>query len=308
MVKNMDVKEPKSFEYQLNKMVERGCIIADKNHALRVIKQVNYYRLTAYFLPFRKPDGTYREGTSFNNVFRIYEFDRKLRALLFSIIEEIELMLRTQLSYYFSHKYGALGYLEESNFNQMHNHKRFIDHIRKSISNNKTQAFVKHHIENYNGQFPLWVVIELFTMGELSLFYSDMVTSDKKRLAKEVFDSTYSNISSWLRCLTDLRNYCAHYSRLYYNLFPAIPPTPKGFSYTLNKRIFDYILVLKFLYFDPEKWNYNYVEQISILIEEYADCIDLTHIGFPENWKAILIEKKPGLLYNKSKKSYPIEY
>lgn len=294
----MDVKEPKSFEYQLNKLVERGCIVADKNHALMVIKQVNYYRLTAYFLPFKNPDGTYKEGTTFNNVFRIYEFDRKLRTLLFSIVEEIELMLRTQLSYYYSHKYGALGYLDPLNFNARHNHERFTEHIKKSISNNQKQPFVKHHIDKYNGLFPAWVIVELFTMGELSLFYSDMILADKKIIAKELFNSTASNVSSWLRCLTDLRNYCAHYSRLYYSTFPAIPPTPKGFSYTLSKRIFDYILVLKFLYFDPVKWNNIYIPKISLLIEEYSDCINLTHIGFPDNWTSVLIEKNPGLIHN----------
>ena len=32
------------------------------------------------------------------------------------IIEEIELMLRTQLSYYHAHKYGPLGYKNKNNF------------------------------------------------------------------------------------------------------------------------------------------------------------------------------------------------
>ena len=285
----MDVKEPKSFEEQLNKIIQRGCIVADENHALRVIQHVNYYRLTAYFLPFKKADGNYHNGTTFNNVFRIYEFDRKLRSLLFTVVEEIELMLRTQLSYYHSMKYGPLGYLDDINFDtQRHDHTRFLEHIEKSKNNNKTQAFVKHHIENYEGKFPVWVIIELFTMGELSLFYSDMYTSDKKELAKSLFNSTHKNVSVWLRCLTDLRNYCAHYSRLYYNFFPATPPTPKGFSYKLNKRIFDYILVLKFLYFDPIKWKNSFMTGLESLIEEYSDCINLEHIGFPENWKSVL--------------------
>lgn len=114
-----------------------------------------------------------------------------------------------------------------------------------------------------------------------------------KILAHDLFKTTYNNVSKWLRCLTDLRNYCAHYSRLYYNLFPAIPPTPKGFSYTLYKRIFDYILVLKFLYFDPVRWSNIFILELEVLIEEYSDCISLSHIGFPENWLQILKEQNP---------------
>ena len=292
----MDVKKPKTFEQQLNLLSEKGCIISDYYHTLQVIQNVNYYRMSAYFLPFKKEDGHFLEGTSFNNVFRIYEFDRKLRGLLFTIVEEIELGLRAQLSYYHAHKYGALGYLSQDSFNaKRHNHERFIEHIQKAIDNNKTQSFVKHHLNKYDGNFPLWVIIELFTMGELSLFYSDMITADKKELAKNLFNSTHSNVSVWLRCLTDLRNYCAHYSRLYYNLFPAIPPTPKDFPYILNKRIFDYILVLKFLYHDPIKWNNEFVINLDNLTLEYSDCINLKHIGFPDNWIRILKEQNPKL-------------
>lgn len=289
----MDVKEATSFDNQIDKLIDRGCEIVDRTHALRFIKRVNYYRFTAYFLPFKESDDSYREGTTFNNVCRIYEFDRKLRNLLFSVIEEIELMLRTQLSYYHSHKYGPLGYVDENNFNNYHNHQRFLCHIYKSVENNQKQAFVKHHLENREGKFPLWVIIELFTMGELSLFYADMLVQDQKYIARTLFHSVHYKVSAWLRCLTDLRNYCAHYSRLYYNLFPAIPPTPNGFSYTLGKRIFDYILVLKFLYNNPIKWNNVFMVQLQALIEEYSDCINLEHIGFPKRWKCILFEQTP---------------
>lgn len=294
----MEVKEAKSFDCQIDKLVERGCTIVDRDDALHFINRVNYYRLTAYFLPFKKADDTYKDGTTFNNVCRIYEFDRKLRVLLFSVVEEIELMLRTQLSYHYSHKYGPLGYLNKDNFNNRHRHERFEEHINKAIENNKTQPFVKHHLDKYEGKFPLWVIIELFTMGELSLFYSDMLPQDQKHIAKTIFGATHKKVSVWLRCLTDLRNYCAHYSRLYYSLFPAIPPTPDGFSYILGKRIFDYILVLKFLYSDPIKWKNRFVPDLQALMEEYSDCINLNHIGFPENWADILLEQTPNIKHN----------
>lgn len=289
----MEVKKETTFTEQLEKIKNRGCIIGDETFALQALEHINYYRFTAYFLPFKNNDDTYFDGTTFNKVYRIYEFDRKLRTLLFSIVEEIELMLRTQLSYYHAHKYGALGYLDENNYNLRHNHDKLLQHINKTIENNRKQAFVKHHIDNHNSHFPIWVVIELFTMGELSIFYSDMPIQDQKQLANDIFKTTYSNVSSWLKCLTYLRNYCAHYSRLYYNLFPAIPSTPKGFTYTLGKRVFDYILVLKFLYFDPTKWLDIFLPELEALIEEYNDCIHLNHIGFPENWLQILKERNP---------------
>ena len=59
-----DVKQPTSFEEQLNKIEKRGCIIGDKTWAKEVLKQINYYRLTAYFLPYKEVDETYVEGTT----------------------------------------------------------------------------------------------------------------------------------------------------------------------------------------------------------------------------------------------------
>lgn len=289
----MEVKEPKNFFEQLNKLKERGCIIGDENYALMTLKRVNYYRLTAYFLPYKTSNGTYKKGTTFNNVHRTYEFDRKLSHIIFSVIEEIELTLRTQLAYFHSMKYGSLGYMDRNNFSKHHHHDRFLEHINKAIKNNRKQDFVKHHIDNYESNFPLWVMIELMTCGEISLFYSDMKISDKKEFALTEYGTTHNNLSNWLHCLTDLRNFCAHYARLYYNLFPAIPPTPKGFSYTLGKRIFDYILVLKFLYGYPERISSVLIAPLQALIEEYGDNIQLTHIGFPDTWVDILNEPTP---------------
>lgn len=100
-------------------------------------------------------------------------------------------------------------------------------------------------------------------------------------------------MESWIKCLTDLRNFCAHYSRLYNANLVSIPATPDGFSYCLKRKVFDYIIVLKFLYFDKVKWSNEIVLQIETLIEEYGDSIELERIGFPENWKEILKEKMP---------------
>jgi abortive infection bacteriophage resistance protein len=287
-VKN--VKSPLTHREQLAKIVARGCMVDDENEAISILEQINYYRLTAYFLPFKREDNTYKAGTNFNSVYQIHEFDRELSRLIFSVIVSIELRLRAQIVNYHAHKYGALGYTDENNFKKRHNHEKFIESIERNIKNNKRQLFVKHHIENYDGKFPIWAIIELFSLGDLSFFFSDMKPSDKKNVAK-LYNTSYKNLSSWLLCLTNLRNYCAHYSRLYYNTFAAQPATPENFPYTLRKRIFDYILVLKFLYCSDEKWNSSFVVPLEALIEKYQGHIQLKHIAFPKNWLDLL--RKP---------------
>ena len=284
----MELKPPTTFDKQLELLQNRNCFVNDPAFCKHILQQVNYYRFSAYFLPFRNSDGTYRDGTSFHRVFRIYEFDRKMRRTLFSAIEQVELYLRTQLAYFHAHKYGPVGYMDATNYSTRHNHDRFQRLFQDEVNHNKNILFVKHHIEKYAGNFPIWVATELFSFGMLSYFYSDMITADKKAIAKDLYKTTYGNLDSWLRCCTDLRNICAHYGRLYYRIFSAVPATPDGFPIKLGRRLFDNIAMLKFLYPDRDRWNNEILTAISAIIDEYRGDIMIDHIGFPENWELLL--------------------
>lgn len=182
----MELKKPTNILQQIEKISSRGCLIEDKDFCISVLSHINYYRFSAYFLPFKESE-SYKEGTTFNTVYQIYEFDRKMRTLIFSVIEEIELFLRAEFSNFFSHRHGPTGYMDEANFNHRHNHSNFIDNIDKIIKKNRDNPAIKHHIDKYEGQFPLWVLIDYFTTGMLSHFYSDLKTTDQKILSNCLF-------------------------------------------------------------------------------------------------------------------------
>lgn len=273
------VKQHITYEEQIEKLRSRGCVINDRAACKSILENIGYYRLSAYFLPFKKKDGSYIEGLSFERVYHIYEFDRKLRNLLFAAIEVIEVHLRTQLAYFHSQKYGSLGYLDVAFFNSKHNAEKFKKNIDREIESNKKVLFVKHHIEHYEGQFPLWVICELFTFGMLSYFYNDLTTADKKSFA----GAAYKEMVSWLRCCTDLRNICAHYGRLYFRIFSAMP---SGFtiSDSAKRRLWGAMLTVKMLYPSAEQWNSEFMPEIEALFEEYKDDINLYHLAFPQDW------------------------
>ncbi len=259
----------------------------EENECIRFLQQVNYYRISAYFLPFRKKNGEYFTNISFSRIKRIYEFDSQLRGLIFSVIEDIEINIRARLAYYVAHKYGPLGYLSRDNFSDKHNAIKFKEKLNLCINENSSTLVVKHHKINYNGQFPIWVIIEFFSIGMLSYFYKDMLAEDKKVIAAEM-GTAPKLLESWLRCLTDLRNKCAHYSRLYYWIFPAMPAIPKGSKIQADRKLFTQLLVLKYLYPTPKKWDSRFVIPLKALIEEYSHDISLSHIGFPADWEFLL--------------------
>lgn len=276
-----------TYDQQLTILEQRGVIIDDREKCKEILENLNYYRLMAYFLPFKRSDDTYEEGTSFLHVYRLYEFDRKLRRVLFSALEEIEISLRSRFAYYHAHKYGPTGYLNPANFNSKHDHVKFQEQLQREIDSNKKVLFVKHHLEQYNGIFPIWVICELFTFGMLSRFYSDMPLEDQKYFSKKEYCTTPGVIRSWLRCCSDLRNICAHYGRLYYRIFTAIPAGVPGNPEQL-RRLWGAILAVRGLFLDKEKWNNEVLPAISALMEEYKEDIDLYRLAFPKDWESRL--------------------
>ena len=75
-----------TFADQASLLTGRGLVgnpveIADK------LASVSYYRLSAYWYPFRLPDDSLRPGTAIETVWRRYTFDRQLRLLVLDAIE-----------------------------------------------------------------------------------------------------------------------------------------------------------------------------------------------------------------------------
>ena len=144
---------------------------------------------------------------------------------------------------------------------------------------------VSHHMKKYGGSFPLWVIMELFSFGMLNTFYADLKTDDKKAIADKAFDISYRCVEDWLYCLSDLRNACAHYTRLYANKLDNEPKQPGDYHRPLTSSVYDHILILKRLYPRDDAWRTTFLMRLEMLIMEYHDVIELEHIGFPEDWR-----------------------
>lgn len=282
-----EVKSPITYKEQIDRIIQKGFIIEDRVECMEFLQEANYYRLSAYLLPFRIKNDEYIRDIDFKKIQGIYCFDQGLREILFPIIEKIEFYLRTQLAYYHGHRYGSLGYLDKTNFNKKHNAAAFKHRLNTVIKENEKTPIVMHHNKYYGGQFPIWVIIEFFSIGMLSYFYGDMKLSDKKLLARSLYQTSYKNVDSWLRCLTDIRNRCAHYSRLYFWRFTAVPKGIRDFV-TDERSLFAQILMLKSLYPSKDQWNSSFTVKMEALIEQYKNVITLDHIGFPSDWTNLL--------------------
>jgi abortive infection bacteriophage resistance protein len=85
----METKKPTTFDEQIQLLKRRGLIIDNEILCKQFLKSINYYRFTAYLLPFKNPDDTYGNGVNFENVYKMYHFDRKMRTLLFGVVKKL---------------------------------------------------------------------------------------------------------------------------------------------------------------------------------------------------------------------------
>ncbi len=170
------LKQPKTFDEQLDILIQRNMIIKDRASALQTLQYINYYRLTSYALAFKQKD-VYQDGLSFSTVYSLYEFDKKLRGLTMEMIESIEIAFRTHIAYQLGHQYGPLGYRNPSNFRSHELHAQILSQIDSEISRSR-ELFVSHHQKNYAGQFPIWVAIELtsFSVYQECILFLTMTT------------------------------------------------------------------------------------------------------------------------------------
>ena len=109
-------KSALTFNDQLALLQARGLIINNPAHALTQLSTISYYRLSAYWYPFRLRDehgkvtNDFVKGASFDDVISLYEFDRQLRSLVMDAIERVEVYIRTLITYHLGHTYGAFGH------------------------------------------------------------------------------------------------------------------------------------------------------------------------------------------------------
>lgn len=280
------IKPPTTFEEQIELLKSRGLIINDTNLALETLKRYNYYRLSGYTLSLMEND-VFHSGTTFEDIKRLYEFDAKLRILLMTIIEHVEIAFRTHTAYTIAHNYGPLGYKESSNFNDDESHSLFMQELNKLINKSK-ELFIIHHIEKYDNNFPVWVAFEVLTFGTLSKLFKILKTKDKKEIVNSYYSNNiyYTYIESWLYSLSIVRNVCAHYGRIYnkrFSIRPKFLDVDKKHNLK-NNELFAVLYNLKYLMPDKVQWR-QWVTHLEALIYEYNEIVDINLMGFPENWK-----------------------
>lgn len=282
------MKTVKTISEQIEILQKRGLIINDEEKAYSVLQNINYYSLTGYLFQFKR-DKCYLEGTSFDLIYNLYLFDNELRTLLLSQVSNAEEMLKTRISYHIAilHPENPLIYLDKEYFKNKSDFKKLEKAFQKSVQDNQSISFVRHHINHYDAQFPIWVAIELFTLGNLKYLYKNIPSKDRKVISRDL-NLSPPVLDSWIDSLRILRNHLAHNMRLYNTTFPKIPKFEKHHSVIIKtNRIFIFFQLLKYISQTVENWNITLIK-LKDLMECYSQYISNQSLGLPDNWFYLL--------------------
>lgn len=294
------LKPALTFDQQADKLLKRG-LIADKSELIEKLSAVSYYRLSAYWHPFRQPDDTFRPGTTLVQVWRRYIFDRRLRLLVMDVIERAEIHLRTQLVYHHTLAHGPLGYLDRTNLPglNVNDHLYLIDTVRKETKRSR-EPFVDHFFGKYTSEtdLPLWMSSELMTFGAMYTLYRGVAPAIQKAITNPlgVPDKV---LESWIKTLNQVRNICAHHGRLWNRVLGIKPLIPRQNKYPewhdpvsiMNDRMFGVLSILRYLLrlvAPQSQWQ----ARLTALIAEFPDA-PIAEMGFPANWKDSPIWRSP---------------
>jgi len=291
-------KAPKSYGELADILISRG-LHADKLSLVEVLERISYYRLSGYWYPFRKKDSDlFLEGTNLDEILMRYEFDRELRRMVFSNLDSVEIAIRNRIMHTHVMAYTATGYKNHRTFKSMHysQHASMMSKFYNEYLRSKSK-FVSHFKVKYGlfDDFPLWMACELTSFGSTVKLFQGMSRQQKLKVSNN-FSISEILLESWLVCLIDLRNLCAHHNRLWNRRFGKSPKRPGSQSkypdwYTPvqvfqtdgNARLFPIITVLKFLS-GKIGCNEGFAEDMHTLIRKYPG-IPIEQMGFPDNWQ-----------------------
>lgn len=296
------LKPPLNFAEQITRLEKKGMFFEDKNLAESKLASISYYRLSGYWYPFRIRNdqnvvtSQFQDGTNFNEVVSLYEFDRKLRSLVLDAIERVEIAVRTQFTYQMGHKYGAFGYTNSKNFHNKFNHQQWLEKIKNEVERS-TDDFIEHFSSTYIGfpTIPIWMLTEVISLGALSFGYRGLINNqaqaieDKKLIANH-FNLHHKKLGDWLHTLTYVRNVCAHHSRLWNRSLAIKPDRTRDANWLppmtpRNDRIFYVLLMLRHLLRATGNGD-DWAIEVNTLLEPLAvERKWRSAMGLPENWR-----------------------
>ncbi len=307
----MGNKTFKSIDEQIEIFRDKGLLIDDSIETKNILLRENYFFISGYRKLFMVSvkNKKFITGTTFEELYSVFLFDRRLRNTMFKFILIVENNIKSIMSHILSKKYGIdeKTYLEPKNFTNDHYRSRqvhdVLNKMKRQLKNNVKEHTATAHYLNHHGFIPLWILVKVLSFGIVSEFYSILKTEDQQDIAN-FYNMDTETLNIYLNILANYRNLCAHEDILFerrtqrkipdskYHQLLNMDQTNDEYVYGKND-LFALIIIMKRMLTEDEfkelMFEISYEVDIlsgKIKVVEVPEL--LNKIGFPNNWRDIL--------------------
>ena len=309
------------YSKQIAKLKERNLRFTDEDAAIEILRMENYYFLingyNDVFLENKRnieDEDIYLEGVNFDEIYSLYNFDRKLRINIFSKILILENNIKSLLSYSFpeDNEIDHNKYLRIQNFNTLDSStnnekikereleiKKTIDHIGSEVNKHKdTNNYISHYLDKHK-YLPPWVLFKLLSFGTISRLLMLIKNIDIEYITRNLGGLRSKDLRTYTWMLTIFRNISAHNERIFdvktifklrktnIHKYFAEP----GINYGESDVFALCIIFKKMLSYENFKSFYDELEKELDELESKINPVSFLEvkkkIGLPQNWKDI---------------------
>lgn len=273
----------------------KGLAFADEAEAVKWLKVISYFRFASYLRPFEVSgtDHVFKPMSSFEKAKALYDFDARLRLLLFDAIQRVEVAVRAKMIQHLSLAHGAFWFMEMGLCGSELLYLKNMSSVQREVERARKEDFIKEHFAKYSRpEFPpAWKTLELSSFGTLSKLYANCNDNGvKKRIARELNLPQHEVLESWLVAIGNLRNACAHHSRVWNRVFPMTPKVDLALrsnwignvSMPVNK-VYAILCCLQYLLDAVDEAN-EMRSELKELLKAYPQ-VDVSAMGFPSGWE-----------------------
>ena len=316
------LKPFRGIETNIQILKVRGMVFADEAYAQRCLSRIGYYRLSAYWYPFRDfcalpaEEGRlvrcdrFVPGTTFEQALDFYLYDKEIRLMLSDALERIEIGMRASLvdvlgargahAHRDPRSYSAHLTAPDENTGEIPL-DNFLQGLDAAFDRSK-EEFAKYFRRTYSGKPPIWVAVGGWDWGNLAYTFRYLSSKNMTLICSSIDPALeQKTLISWMASLNEVRNACAHHSRLWNKALTNRPGFQKpgqlpDFDHMRNGRgkIDDHhstrlygalvaiIFMMKRLHPKTE-WHQRFAALVAE--NDLPKEISTLTAGFPEGWR-----------------------
>ena len=306
----MNKKEFRTLDEQVDILKGKGLIINDPEKVKDILLRENYFFINGYRQMFYTNNRKFINGTTFEELYSTFLFDRNLRNILFKNLLVVENNIKSIISYQLSKKYGykEQDYLNPKNFTRDMKEARRVDDVlnkmKRQIRINGEKHTATFHYMNKYKYVPLWILVKVLSFGLINELFGILKEEDKQEIA-DIYGLDKETLKVYIQLLSNYRNLCAHEDIVFdhktqvyiddtkYHSLLGLKQNGLGEYIQGKTDLFAVVIIFKQM-LQPDRFK-DFMKELELVFRVFDNNVEVItneklfeKMGFPQNYMDII--------------------